>query len=53
MMLLVICSGRDLKYKFTDKASPRTVKAWHPLLVVILGSRTQKPSLGSYLSADL
>ena len=36
-------------------ASPKTATewVWDPLLTLILGSSAQKPSLGSYLSADL
>jgi hypothetical protein len=37
----------------THKDSPMTATEWDPLLALILGSRVQKPSLGSYLSADL
>lgn len=37
----------------THKDSPMTATEWDPLLAFILGSGVQKPSLGSYLSADL
>lgn len=37
----------------THKDSLMTATEWDPLLALILGSRVQKPSLGSYLSADL
>jgi len=37
----------------THKDSLMTATEWDPLLALILGSRVQNPSLGSYLSADL